>query len=290
MEPSTAAVLGWAGDEEWSAPPASPTKARPEAGQLPPDMASVLWRGTELGSPVFETSQSGFTVLDAELPGGGWPCRALTEVLQVQASVAEWRLLAPAMRQVVAAGGNVVVVGPPRTPHLPGLRNVGLDERHLVWIQAEAPAQQLWVTEQLTKTNAAGLLVSWLPQARQEQIRRLHASAAERRLAGDHPRRPRSRGRQDHADLRQGQPGDEATSPGEGGQRLTDASDALVAAEQDLAGLAALSIASISAAAVHRGGCSRRARTVDVLRKFMLSRRFSIDTGLALHSLAAHNN
>jgi protein ImuA len=101
----------------------------------------------------------------------------LTEVLQVQASVAEWRLLAPAMRQVVAAGGNVVVVGPPRTPHLPGLRHVGLDERHLVWIQAEAPAQRLWVTEQLIKTNAAGLLVSWLPQARQEQIRRLQVCA-----------------------------------------------------------------------------------------------------------------
>ncbi len=172
-----AAVLGWAGDEEWSAPPASPTKVRPEAGQLPPAVASALWRGTELGSPVFETLPSGFAALDAELPGGGWPCRVLTEVLQVQASVAEWRLLAPAMRQVVAAGGNVVVVGPPRTPHLPGLRHVGLDERHLVWIQAEAPAQRLWVTEQLIKTNAAGLLVSWLPQARQEQIRRLQVCA-----------------------------------------------------------------------------------------------------------------
>ncbi|MGL6112442.1 MAG: translesion DNA synthesis-associated protein ImuA, partial [Rubrivivax sp.] len=32
-------------------------------------------------------------------------------------------------------------------------------------------------TEQLVKTNAAGLLVSWLPQARQEQIRRLQVCA-----------------------------------------------------------------------------------------------------------------
>src|SRR5438552_2140845 len=67
--------------------------------------------------------------------------------------------------------------GPPKSPHLPGLKYAGLDERHLVWIQADAPAERLWVTEQLIKTNAAGLLVSWLPQARQEQIRRLQVCA-----------------------------------------------------------------------------------------------------------------
>ena len=97
--------------------------------------------------------------------------------LSVVWSVSEWRLLAPAMRQVVAGGGHIVVVGPPKSPHLPGLKHAGLDERHLVWIQAESPAERLWVTEQLVKTNAAGLLVSWLPQARQEQIRRLQVCA-----------------------------------------------------------------------------------------------------------------
>jgi protein ImuA len=57
------------------------------------------------------------------------------------------------------------------------LKYAGLDERHLVWIQADAPAERLWVTEQVIKANAAGLLLSWLPQARQEQIRRLQICA-----------------------------------------------------------------------------------------------------------------
>ena len=87
------------------------------------------------------------------------------------------RLLAPSIRKVVASGLQVVIVGPPKHPHLPGLRFAGLDERHLVWIQAETPSERLWVTEQLVKANAAGLLVSWLPQARQEQIRRLQVCA-----------------------------------------------------------------------------------------------------------------
>ena len=70
-----------------------------------------------------------------------------------------------------------MVVGPARHPHLPGLLHEGLDERRLVWIRAEAPSERMWVTEQLIKSNAAGAIVAWLPQARQEQVRRLQVSA-----------------------------------------------------------------------------------------------------------------
>ena len=180
-----AAVLQWAGDVEEPVPASlssSQHRTRGRStparrGDLPPEIEAAVWRGSQLGSPVTSVISSGFAALDVELPGAGWPCHSLTEILQPQPTVAEWRLLAPAMRQVVAHGGNIVVVGPPKSPHLPGLTYAGLDERHLVWIQAEAPAQRLWVTEQLMQTNAAGLLVSWLPQARQEQIRRLQVCA-----------------------------------------------------------------------------------------------------------------
>lgn len=140
---------------------------------LPPQVGSAIWRGISLGSSVTNVVPSGFAALDEELPGSGWPCGACTEILQPQPSVAEWRLLAPAIEQVVAFGKDVVVVGPPKMPHLPGLQRIGLDERRLVWIQAETPAERLWATEQLVKANATGLLLAWLPQARQEQIRRL---------------------------------------------------------------------------------------------------------------------
>ena len=179
------AVLKWTGDEEEPVPASLPTsrrhRGRRTPGQpfeLPPELGNSVWRGNELGSPVTAVLPSGFPALDAELPGAGWPCHSLTEILQPQPTVTEWRLLAPAIRQVVASGLQVVIVGPPKTPHLPGLRFAGLDERHLVWVQAETPSERLWVTEQLVKANSAGLLVSWLPQARQEQIRRLQVCAA----------------------------------------------------------------------------------------------------------------
>jgi protein ImuA len=144
---------------------------------LPPEVAAALWHADELGSPVSCVLPSGFDALDAELPGGGWPGQSVTEVLQAQPGIAEWRLLGPAMAKVVADGGQVVVVGPTRTPHLPGLRQAGIDERQLVWVQAETPAERLWTTEQLVKSHACGLLVAWLPQARAEQIRRLQVCA-----------------------------------------------------------------------------------------------------------------
>ena len=174
------AALDWAGDDDEVPAPVPLVLSKPllqPGDELPRHVAAAIWRGNELGSPVTSVISSGFAALDAELPGGGWPCRALTEVLQPQPSVAEWRLLAPAVRRLVDLGQDVVVVGPPSSPHLPGLRHVGLDERRLVWVQTEAPAERLWVTEQLIKANAGGVLVAWLPQARQEQIRRLQVCA-----------------------------------------------------------------------------------------------------------------
>ena len=144
---------------------------------MPPALEAAVWRANELGQGKQSVVSSGWASLDAELPGGGWPRGAATEVLATQPSVLEWRLLSPSLRQVVAAGGQVVVIGPARHPHLPGLLHEGLDERQLVWIRAEAPSERMWVTEQLIRSNAAGAIIAWLPQARQEQLRRLQVGA-----------------------------------------------------------------------------------------------------------------
>lgn len=136
-----------------------------------------VWRASDLAHPPADTVSSGFESLDPQLPGGGWPRRSLTELLSPQPGILEWRLLGPALRTIVAAGEQVVVIGPPKQPHLPGLRHEGIDERSLVWIQAETPAERLWTVEQLVKASAAGALLAWLPQARPEQLRRLQVCA-----------------------------------------------------------------------------------------------------------------
>lgn len=145
---------------------------------LPAAVSAALWRGDQLGQAVTRVFSSGFEALDAALPGGGWPGHGLTEILTPHSGSLEWRLLGGVLREVCAAGRSVVLVGPPREPHVPGLRAVGLSEKQLVWVQAETPAERLWSAEQLIKANACGAVIAWLPQVRAEQIRRLQVLAA----------------------------------------------------------------------------------------------------------------
>lgn len=138
----------------------------------------MLWRANELGSTAQSAVvPSGFTALDNELPGGGWPCRALTEVLQPQSSLCEWRLLGPCLRRISEQGGQVILVSPPKPPHMPGLLQHGLRARQIVWLNATTPAERLWATEQLIKSNPHGAVLAWLPQVRPEQLRRLQVHA-----------------------------------------------------------------------------------------------------------------
>jgi len=185
-----------------SAAPSAASAVSPALGRLPLDddrLQGRLWRGSSLGQAVDPTLPSGFAALDTELPGGGWPLRAVTEVLTPQPGVLEWRLLAPGLRswwaaqplaaptpgrrQRAAASGlrSLLLVNPPHAPHLPGLQILGLPPSAMVWISAAAPAQALWAAEQAIKSHVA--VLAWLPEARPEHIRRLQVCA----LSSDAP-------------------------------------------------------------------------------------------------------
>ena len=178
-----------------TSPCISPFGATPSSTPPAPWHPQV-WRASSLGSSASPCLPSGFAALDAELPGGGWPTRALTEILASRHGVLEWRLLAPALRALVAEPVPVadlpvrqrsslparmnkplLLINPPLTPHLPGLQACGLAAQHLVWIRAETPQQQLWAAEQAIKSNAASAILAWLPHARPEQVRRLQSHA-----------------------------------------------------------------------------------------------------------------
>ncbi len=145
---------------------------------LPEPLAQAVWRGDALGGTAHPVIPSGHALLDAELPGGGWPCRNLTDILITQNLQAEWRLLAPALAQVMRLGGSVLLIGPPGAPYLPGLVGEGLNPRQLLRVDASALAERLWATEQALKASCFTAVLSWLPHAQAGQIRRLQACAA----------------------------------------------------------------------------------------------------------------
>ena len=148
---------------------------------LPPHLAALVWQGEAMGHHQAHVVASGHAALDAVLPDGGWPCQSLTEILQAQAGLGEWRLLAPALARLVAQGGSVLLVGAPQLPYLPALAREGVRADRVIRIDAEGAAERLWATEQALKAHCVTAVLSWLPQARAEQIRRLQA------CAGRHP-------------------------------------------------------------------------------------------------------
>ena len=127
---------------------------------------------------------SGHALLDAELPGGGWPLGALTELLQpVEGAAPLWPLLLPALaahRHARGPGAVVALVGAPQQPYLPALAAAGLPPERMLWIPGGAPATQLWAAEQALRCADVAVVLAWLPRARSADLRRLHLAAAQR--------------------------------------------------------------------------------------------------------------
>jgi protein ImuA len=69
----------------------------------PEDLHPALWRAQQLAARSRRCCASGHAALDAQLPGGGWPVGALTELLLPHPGVGELRLLAPRWRPCSAS-------------------------------------------------------------------------------------------------------------------------------------------------------------------------------------------
>lgn len=161
-----------------AAPPLTHPPSSFDRWRLPTHVAEAVWKGDELGATEGRTVSTGHELLDRALPGNGWPTASLSEVLQPQAAVCEWRLLAPSLAGLLADKDCCLyLVAPPKQPSAMGLAQLGVQPKQVVWIAADGPADRLWVTEQLCKSDPAGAVLSWLPQARPEQIRRLQVHA-----------------------------------------------------------------------------------------------------------------
>jgi len=141
---------------------------------LPPQ----VWRGCELAQAQESTLPSGHAALDAQLPGGGWPLGSLVEVLQQEQQQHVWQLVGPALAQAMQVQGEpAVLVNAPYQPFGPSLRALGIVPERLLCVHAEKPAARLWAAEQSLHCADVCAVLAWLPQARSEDLRRLHLSA-----------------------------------------------------------------------------------------------------------------
>jgi hypothetical protein len=135
-----------------------------------------VWRGGALvqGAPALP---SGFAGLDAELPGGGWPCQGLTEVLSDETGIGELALVLPAFARLTSAGKRVIWISPPHIPYAPALAAAGVDLANLLLVQPPGRRDALWAAEQALRAGSCHGLAAWPPKMRYAELQRLAVAA-----------------------------------------------------------------------------------------------------------------
>lgn len=137
--------------------------------------ARTVWRGQPVGLPASQ-SPTGHAQLDAALPLGGWPERALTEVLHPVDGVGEFDLVVPTLARLTQSAQAVVFVAPPYVPYAPGLEDRGIDLGHVHIVDAE-PARELWAMEQCLRSGACAAVLGWPCKVDDHGLRRLQVAA-----------------------------------------------------------------------------------------------------------------
>jgi hypothetical protein len=150
-------------------------------------LSSHVWRGFD-GQPAGETHATGFEALDAQLPGGGWPAAALTEIILEHHGIGELSLLMPAIARLCVSdvgeqiGGWVFWIAPPFIPYAPALSRHGIDLSRMLLVHAPATRSAgLWAVEQALRARSCAAMLAWVRTADQTVLRRLQLAAEQAR-------------------------------------------------------------------------------------------------------------
>lgn len=152
-----------------------------------------LWRAAQAGTAdELRVIATGFAELDAQLPGGGWPRGALTELLLEAHGLGELGLLLPALVSLcrgseaeAAVPRWVCWVAPPFMPYAPALAAQGLPPERMLVVHPSQRAQaarerateSLWAAEQALYSGQCCAVLVWAEQVADLRLRRLQLAA-----------------------------------------------------------------------------------------------------------------
>lgn len=85
-----------------------------------------IWRGKDLACTRTPGIPTGFSSLDAELPGGGWPVSSIIEIMPAHEGIDELRFLSPALATLSQVGKFLAWINPPYRPYAPALATAGI--------------------------------------------------------------------------------------------------------------------------------------------------------------------
>lgn len=143
-----------------------------------------IWRG---GEHDFHHQQerglaTGYPQLDKNLPNGGWPKGALTEILHQGNGLGELQLIMPALAQLTQQQQYIAWIDPPFLPYAPALATAGLSLTHSLIIRSRK--NNLWALEQSLRSGSCAAVLGWPGKISIPQLRRLQLAAEEGSASG----------------------------------------------------------------------------------------------------------
>ena len=142
-----------------------------------------VWRGGELEHASQPSIPTGHALLDAALPGGGWPTGTLTEVLHDGVGIGEVSFLARALAAACGEDRMVAWINPPHLPYAPALAQAGIALERCLVVRPANREDSLWAAEQSLKSGACGAVLMWVEAGQGERaneyawMRRLQMAA-----------------------------------------------------------------------------------------------------------------
>ncbi len=120
-----------------------------------------VWRGGELAYVVQPVVATGHAALDRELPAGGWPLAALSEVLHDSVGIGEVDFLMGAIARAAAGDRLVAWVNAPHLPYAPALAQAGLPLERCLVVRPANREDAWWAAEQALRSGACGAVLLW---------------------------------------------------------------------------------------------------------------------------------
>ena len=143
-----------------------------------------LWRGqARADSSGCQGLASGYPKLDQQLPGGGWPLNALTEILLEHYGTGELQLLMPALARLsqpqadAAEAGWIAWIAPPFEPYPPALQQWGVNLSRILIVRPKQPTEVLWAAEQALSSGTCVAVLLWPDAFDDTASRRLQLAA-----------------------------------------------------------------------------------------------------------------
>jgi cell division inhibitor SulA len=141
-----------------------------------------VWKGRPTSIPA-SPQPTGHATLDRELPSGGWPDAALTELLISMDGIGELQLLWPTLARLSQADAPIAIVAPPYLPYASAWQRAGVRLSQLQVIRTQG-REAWWAAEQCLRSGACAAVLCWPQQADDRALRRLQVAAESGRCLG----------------------------------------------------------------------------------------------------------